>query len=99
MMLGARYFPEGRTRCLKERGGVLGWPEGRTAAGSGGTLCGAVPSWERTASAGTFLSETQRKVQIRWGSNHFLSEEVIPFYANTSVNKFAYGVKLSLQET
>ena len=64
----------------------------------GGTLCREVPSLERPLSLGTFLSEPQGKVQVSWRVTRFLSEEVIPFYVNVSVKKFAYGVNVPLGE-
>lgn len=64
----------------------------------GGTLCREVPSLERPSSLGTFLSEPQGKVQVSWRVTRFLSEEVIPFYVNVSVKKFAYGVNVPLGE-
>lgn len=48
-------------------------------------------------SLGTLLSEA-RESPNHWGFNHFLSAEVISFYANTTVKKFAYGVTSSLGE-
>lgn len=63
-----------------------------------GSCVRRVPSQERPMSLGAFLSGIQGKVQVSGGFNYFLSEEVIPFYANTSVEKFVYRVNVPLGE-
>lgn len=82
---GGRILREGPDTRRRGREGELGGgPEG-----GGKALCGEAPSLERPVSFGTFLGEPLGKVHVNWRVNSFLSEEVIPFYVNTSLKQLA----------
>ena len=86
-ILKEREGQGGRGRGGKEREGAVG----------GGTLWGS-PFLGQAGLLGAFLSDPQGKVQVGWRVNGFLSEKLIPFDANTSKKKFAYGVNVPLGE-